>query len=219
MSLDAALSFESRGNRADRRKNAAPRRTVPAHGRHPLPIEPEAPSAERLRNREASAFEALLARHRGQVARLARRLLAWNAEVEEVVQEVFTRAWENAPRYRGDGDPGAWLTGITVRVCRGRLRSPWRRRRVNGVELDELEPVRMPLAAKQDDGPAPQDVRRALAHLSPKLREVVVLHYLEEEPIERVATLLGLSRRAVDTRLSRARGRLRETLGSTGGEG
>jgi len=62
-------------------------------------------------------------------------------------------------------------------------------------------------------------VRRAVAGLSARYREVVVLHYLEGMEIGEVGRTLGVSANAVAVRLHRARGMLRETLGKWMGEG
>jgi RNA polymerase sigma-70 factor, ECF subfamily len=55
-------------------------------------------------------------------------------------------------------------------------------------------------------------VRKIVKSLPARYREVVVLRYLEELPIETVAEALGLSRNTVEVRLHRARGRLRDRL-------
>ena len=55
-------------------------------------------------------------------------------------------------------------------------------------------------------------VRDAVAGLSVNYREVVVLRYLEQLPVEIVAEILNVTTGTVNTRLSRARGQLRELL-------
>jgi RNA polymerase sigma-70 factor (ECF subfamily) len=72
-----------------------------------------------------------------------------------------------------------------------------------------------PAHAPATDADAFAHVQSALRHLSPREREVLVLHYFEQQSVEQVATLLDLTRGAVDVRLHRARKRLREVLGVT----
>ena len=55
-------------------------------------------------------------------------------------------------------------------------------------------------------------MREAVADLPPRDREVVVLYYLEGRPIAEVSEALGVSPGAVEVRLHRARGKLRESL-------
>jgi RNA polymerase sigma-70 factor, ECF subfamily len=57
-----------------------------------------------------------------------------------------------------------------------------------------------------------QQVHAAIRQLSQKDRELIVLRYLEEQPIDDIAQTLGLSRGAVNVRLNRARSRLETIL-------
>jgi RNA polymerase sigma-70 factor (ECF subfamily) len=57
-----------------------------------------------------------------------------------------------------------------------------------------------------------QRVREAVAALKPAERELIVLHYLEHQPVDELAALLGVSKNTLEVRLHRARQRLKETL-------
>lgn len=166
--------------------------------------EREKPLPESSNLRDPTTFALLVSEHRAGVERLVRRLAGFPEEVDDMVQEVFARAWEKASRYRGDAAPDVWLRGIAVRVAREEQRSPWRVRRSSTAlaERAATEPV------------SPQSaLHAALTRLPQALREVLVLRYLEElSPLE-IARLLRLGRGAVDMRLTRARAALREALG------
>lgn len=162
-------------------------------------------------------FSRLVARHAPGVTRLVHRLLGYQGEVEDVVQEVFVIAWEQLQRpagiqgfrgFRGDSRFATWLKGIAVRQCRRSRRQWWRlkRRRVEGTRV--VEPA--DAAAARDETDAA--VRAAVAALPRKLREVIVLVYLEQMDIADAAATLKLSRGAIDVRLHRAREQLRKTL-------
>ncbi|MBN1510872.1 MAG: sigma-70 family RNA polymerase sigma factor, partial [Phycisphaerae bacterium] len=66
------------------------------------------------------------------------------------------------------------------------------------------------------DGGATAAVRDAIRQLPLAYREVIVLRYLEELPVDRVAEILGLRPNTVNVRLMRARQRLKERLGCAG---
>jgi RNA polymerase sigma-70 factor (ECF subfamily) len=180
--------------------------------------DPDDPTlAARFARGEDGAFEAVVDRFHARVHRLAYRLLGWSADAEDVVQEVFLAALRGAKKFRGQSSLGTWLTTITLNQCRTHRRSLLARLRLmtrfssTAVPRTEAPPADVPAA----DADAFAHVQSALRHLSPREREVIVLHYLEQQPVDQIATLLGLARGAVDVRLHRARKRLREVLGVT----
>lgn len=175
--------------------------------------------ADRFTRGEPGAFEAVVERHHARVHRLAYRLLGWSGDADDVVQDVFLAALSNAGNFRRAADLGTWLTTITLNKCRTHRRGLVSRLRMAARwaalrTLGEAPPA--------DAEPAADDafdrVRSALQKLKPREREVIVLHYLEETPVDRIATVLGLTRGAVEVRLHRARTRLRAVLGVTAAE-
>ena len=156
---------------------------------------------------DTAAFDELVRLHRERVAGLAFRLLGWRHDIEDVVQDVFVIALENLPKFRGESRLRTWLFRITANRCRRALRRP---RLLRGI-------VNSPPVASEGerlDRETAAQVRAAVAALPVRDREVVVLRYLEDLPIEEIGQLLGLSRNAVDVRLNRARRRLRPALSS-----
>jgi RNA polymerase sigma-70 factor (ECF subfamily) len=184
--------------------------------------DPDDPTlAARFARGEDGAFKAVVERFHARVQRLAYRLLGWSAaDAEDVVQEVFLAALRGAGKFRGQSSLGTWLTTITLNQCRTHRRGLLARLRLmtrfssTAVPRTEAPPADVPAA----DADAFAHEQSALRHLSPREREVIVLHYLEQQPVDQIATLLGLSRGAVDIRLHRARKRLREVLGVTAPE-
>ncbi len=154
----------------------------------------------------AARFTALVESERVHVHRLVRRLLGAGGEVDDVLQDVFTRAWLNWDRVRQLDAPGAWLSRVAINACRARMR----RQRLWRLWFRQTRPAAATRTDARDD---PARVRAALAGLGHADREVLVLRYLEELSTDDVAGLLGLSRAAVDARLSRARRRLGDVLG------
>ncbi len=160
---------------------------------------------------DAAAFARLVTDHQDHVARLAYRLLGWSGEIEDVVQDVFLAVWTHRARFRGECRLSTWLAVLTVSQCRKRHRLRWLRlfrQPTSEAESDSSEDCH--------DEDATAAVRDAVRRLPTAYREVVVLRYLEELPVDRVAEILGLRPNTVTVRLMRARRRLKEKLGCAG---
>jgi RNA polymerase sigma factor (sigma-70 family) len=177
-----------------------------------LEVEPDKLLADRFTRGDAGAFDQLVLLYQERVTRLASRLLGWQTEVEDVVQDVFYAAFRNAGRFRGGSSLWTWLTVITVNQCRTQQRKRLFRWRLHkAVSTVERE------AAPAADEPAIDDetareVRSAVAALPAKDREVIVLYYLEHQPVAEISRMLDASHNAIEVRLHRARAKLRDAL-------
>ena len=160
-----------------------------------------------LASGDLSAFDQLISRHSARVTRQARRLLAWRADVDDIVQEVFLTLWTNHRKFRRNASLRSWLLSVTILKCRKSHRNNAIRQKIFGRLARPESSVQV--GAMSDEISKIQSAAMALPH---RLREVVVLHYLEETPIDEIASVLGLTRAAVDSRLHRARKILGQTL-------
>jgi len=154
--------------------------------------------------RDDAWFEALFRDHVTAVGRYARRRLE-PSDVDDITAETFATAW----RRRLDVPEGAELPWL-YRTC-GYLIANHRRARVpTPVEQvddapDDLDPE---LAVVRDE-----QVREALLALSPRDRQILLLHAWDGLAGDGLAAYLGVSRGGADAALSRARARLREVWG------
>jgi RNA polymerase sigma-70 factor (ECF subfamily) len=154
----------------------------------------------------------LYERYAARIRTLAHYTLGSRAAADDVVQTVFLKASQSLATFRGQAAPGTWLWRIAVNQCNDELR---RRRRTEEVPLDAI-------LGWADDAASPEQrhgvkeideiVARALLELSPKLRTVVVLRYVDEMPYDEIAAILGCSIGTVSSRLARALTKLEQTL-------
>ena len=169
--------------------------------------------ARSLPARQPDALEELVREHHQAVTRLAHRLLGWRGDVEDVVHDVFLAAFKKFDRFRGEASEWTWLAAITINRCRSQrrrdlLRFRWLSRRDVIRQAASGDRVEVDETAKR--------VRDAVAKLSPRDRELIVLHYLEQLPIRELSKLIGSSEKTLHVQLHRARQRLKKLLPDEG---
>ena len=174
---------------------------------------------------DASAWELLVRSQSRKVYGLCYRFTGSPVEAEDLTQDVFLKVYRNLRSF----DPakasfGVWLTALT----RNLLVDNYRRTRLERAS-DSLD---TPIAG-DDDGPTRGErlpdhrisqekhvagvelrakVQHALAHLSPDLREAVVLRDLEDMDYRDIAEVLGIPQGTVKSRISRGRAELARWL-------
>lgn len=159
----------------------------------------------RARRGDPSAFDEIVRRHQTRIYNLAYRMLRSREDAEDVTQEAFLRAFDSLPRLRDRAAVGAWIARIAANLCVSWLRS---RPRLE-VPTDPADLGSEMPGARSD--PAVQ-VREAVDRLPAKYRLAIVAFYLEDKSYEDAARALGVTVRALKTRLYRARNMLRESL-------
>jgi RNA polymerase sigma factor (sigma-70 family) len=159
--------------------------------------------AQRRSNR---AFERMYRRHVLDVYRYALVLLRCPEDAEDVAQTTFLNAYR---AFKEDGLPRNqhnWLIGIAHEVCRNRAHQA--ALRPEQVELEDPALTLVP----DEEGPTPQDLRRALGHLPFNQRAALVMREVEGRSYQEISAILDVSVNAVETLVFRARRALRERL-------
>lgn len=125
------------------------------------------------------------------------------ADTEDIFQTVFVKYLLHTAPFASPEHERAWIIRVTINACKDLLRSVFRRRTLSLEEVAEQ--------------PAPADEYRAVLQavqaLPAAYRDVVYLHYYEGYTVPEIAGILGKNVNTVYTRLTRARGLLRRTLG------
>jgi RNA polymerase sigma factor (sigma-70 family) len=156
---------------------------------------------------DMQAFERLYRRHVARINSLCRRMVGPDL-VEDVVQDVFLRAWSKLDLFRGRSAFGTWLYRLAINVCLARrTRSGKRRERFARDEI-ALERARSP--RQRHD--ARMDLDRAVDRLPPRARQVFVLHDVEGYKHREIGEMLGISTGTSKSQLHEARMALREHL-------
>ncbi len=161
-----------------------------------------------------SAFSALMSRHKDPLYRFVRRYVGDADESFDLVQETFVAGWSALNTFEQGRPFAVWLRRIALNKCRD-----WSRRRQVRRFFFGASPLeaadKMP-AAPAEDGPhrarlAALDA--AVAALPAALKEPLLLTAFDGMSQAEAADLLGISAKAVETRIYRAKQRLRDALG------
>ncbi|HEY3353149.1 MAG TPA: sigma-70 family RNA polymerase sigma factor [Polyangia bacterium] len=123
-----------------------------------------------------AAFDTLVRRHQQRVLRVAFKYLGIAAPVRDVAQNAFLEVYRALPHYEPRGRFASFLYRVLLNQCRIEVRR--RRSHDEAVRASYEEPAPPP---RSDDevlaGERRREVERAVARLSPKLRDVVVLRF------------------------------------------
>lgn len=161
---------------------------------------------------ESQAQRALVERYRTAIWRLARNATGSPEEAFDIAQETFVAAFAALPRYDLARPFGAWLTRIALNKCRDWSRRRAVRRMFEFAMPEGFETAHADDAASSDriaEGRSELDVvSRAIADLPTRLKEVLLLRAVEGMSQAETAALLGITEKAVETRLARARAKL-----------
>lgn len=126
------------------------------------------------------------------------------ADTEDIFQTVFVKYLLHGEPFASEEHERAWIIRVTLNACKDLLKSFFRSRT---VPLEELTDRAMPAETEQ------RKVLQAVLALPVPYRDVIYLHYYEGYTAPEIAGILGKNVNTVYTRLTRARGLLRQALG------
>jgi len=162
------------------------------------------------------AFDDLVRRYRRRVHSLVRALIGADNDAEDLVQDIFVRAYRAIGSFRGESAFRSWLYRIAVNVVHTHLDRRRARNAAFVASAHDFESI--------DDLPAVGDLEeslvlrqaidRALADLPDDLRVLVVLRDVQGLKYDEIARIVKTPRGTVESRLFRARQRLRPLLES-----
>jgi RNA polymerase sigma-70 factor, ECF subfamily len=167
---------------------------------------------------DAASFEPLVVKYQPRVFATVRRYARRESEVEDIVQEVFLKAFSRLSSYRGEAPFEHWLMRLTVRTCYDALRSHRRNREFSFTDLSAEETgwldhlASQPAEAGDSAATAREIVQKVLERLSPPARLVLTLLEIEDRSIKEIAALTGWSLTLVKVRAFRARAEMRQCL-------
>ena len=176
----------------------------------------------RSRQGDAQAYRHLVERYQARIQRLVASMLGYgHGHIEDVVQEVFVKAYFSLKRFREDASFGTWIYRIAVNQTRDEIKKMSRNLSLE-THLSEattraLQDLWTQSEDAEDHDPSSSEelqqfVSQTIAALPDKLRAVVTLKDIEGLSYQEASRVLGCSLGTVKSRHSRARARLRALL-------
>ncbi|WP_378139682.1 sigma-70 family RNA polymerase sigma factor [Chryseomicrobium palamuruense] len=163
-------------------------------------------------------FEKMVDNYGEALMRLAFTYVKNRQVAEDIVQDVFIRAYEKIDDFRGESSYQTYLYRMTVNRCHDHFRS-WSfrnlifsdknfnyKRQENSVETEMLSETVHNVLGEE------------ILSLPLKYREVIVFHYYKEYSINQIANILAISTNTVKTRLRRAKAKLKEKMSDKVGD-
>lgn len=176
---------------------------------------------EQLAAGHDAALNDLMDRHATPVFHFLCRMVGNEDDANDLAQETFVRVFKSRDSFRANEKFSAWLYTIAANLARNHFR--WRSRHpAISIETKTGDSEQTLGGMLPADSPSPNEsalsaeraaaVRRAVAQLPEDMREAIVLCEWEERPVAEAAAILETTTKAVESRLHRARGILRERL-------
>jgi len=176
----------------------------------------------RAREGDERAFEEIVRRHSPRVFRTASRFFRQRAQVEDVAQEAFLKAYTQLSGYEGSGSFEGWLTRLTTNLCLNMLRSAKRQpepsfaplTREEGEWLEQqLSVVSMERHRASERGLVAFDLaEKVLSELPADDRMVLMAIDGDHLSVSEVADMTGWTKSKVKVRAFRARRRMRKAV-------
>ncbi len=180
----------------------------------------------RVQKGDKRAFDLLVLKYQRKIMRLLSRMLNNQAEVEDIAQETFIKAYRALPQFRGDSAFYTWLYRIAINTARNWLSSNQRKMLVSDTfetkegetfsQSDNLIDIDTP-ESRMVSREIAQTVNKAIEDLPEDLRTAIVLREIEGLSYEEIAQTMECPIGTVRSRIFRAReaiaARLKPVLG------
>ena len=150
-------------------------------------------------------FDAAYEKYADMLYRIALSDLGNTHDAEDAVQDTFVAYFSYKGSFETEEHLKAWL----IRVLINKARDELRRKKVRShASFDEIPEI---ASAEPEDRGVMEEIQK----LPEKYKTPIILHYLEDIPVERIAKILGITLSGAKMRLKRGRDMLREKLGDT----
>ena len=173
---------------------------------------------QRVKDGETACFEVLIEKYQPRIFATARKYARRDSEIEDIVQEVFIKAFQKLHTFRAEAPFEHWLMRLAVRTCYDFLRSHKKNRESHFSEITDEDSsfldryINDPHPGADEANAAKALIHKILGQLSPPARMVITLQEIEGKSVKEISALTGWSLSLVKVRAFRARKEMRKLL-------
>ena len=168
---------------------------------------------ERVKRGDKKAFDALVLKYQGRILSLVSRFVHDPADVGDVAQEAFIKAYRALPGFRGDSGFYTWLYRIAINTAKNHLASAGRRVLDRTADFDDMEQIDTSDTLKELNTPESllltdelqETIITAIEDLPADLRAAITLREIDGLSYEDIATAMSCPVGTVRSRIFRAR--------------
>jgi len=173
----------------------------------------EASLIERLKRQDSNAFQDLINLHGDSIHNLVGRLMAFDPEMEDAIQNTWIQVWRKIATFRNESSLKTWITRIAILQTRNQQRSVnrWMRRVQDRWQTESPDGNAKPLGERNED-PRWDMVQAAMKQLPYRDREILVLVYLQGNTVQEIARTLNEKANTLEVRLHRAKKLLKKMI-------
>lgn len=162
------------------------------------------------------SFEEIFEAHKDRVLSLCYRYLQQKQEAEDAVQDIFVKIYFKRKDFRAEAQLSTWIYRISINHCLDILKSNKRKHRLRQIvallPFTEAHLVDKTAYIGIEAKEAQNNIIYCLQHLPQKQMTVLVLNKLEGLALDKVAQIMGLSYKATESLLQRAKQNLQKQL-------
>ena len=163
---------------------------------------------------DANAFTQLVNRYKDLVFTLALRMLKNREEAEEVSQDTFVKTYRSLNKFKGDSKFSTWIYKVAYNSCLDRIKK--NKKYLNDVEINEFTEHQVKTVNNAFDALVEEERNQLIQdclHLLPSDDSfLLTLYYFEEQSLDEIADIVGISTNNVKVKLFRSRKKLASIL-------
>ncbi len=167
----------------------------------------------RVQQGDQETFGVLMQRYEHKLLRYGRKFLARHEDIQDIVQDVFIRTYQNIQSFDTAQKFSPWV----YRIAHNAFVNALKKNTYNPLLLVDFDTL-VSHTVYEDPAPLEREQRemramidKGLEHLAPKYREVLILHYLEGMQYKEIADILQIPIGTVGIRIKRAKEALKQT--------
>ncbi|MFH4966040.1 RNA polymerase sigma factor [Gaetbulibacter sp. M235] len=162
----------------------------------------------------SKAFSVLVDRYKDLVFSLALKMVKNREEAEEVAQDTFIKVFKSLSKFKGDSKFSTWIYKVAYNTCLDRLKKNKREQHV--VSIDEFNSNQIKSLDNaldlMEDEERNQTIQHCINLLPSDDAFLLTLFYFEEQSLEEIAKVIGLTANNVKVKLFRSRKKLTAIL-------